>query len=1058
MLHSAKLVVLAALFIVTLQSYATPQKVYEVNPALEQNRTDSLSPSQYISSGHYLFFLALNNPVEAGSLRPAYHKKAIWRLDTRDNTTSLLVDDLSYLTTGENGAYQVLDNSIIYFSDAGLTIASLDGKEKQLIADLKDVWLQNDPGKIINFNGQVYFAAQSQQSGKIGLWRTNGTVAGTVEVPVCAEGCYEAPRQMVVSGNKLFLVRSDTNGLSELWTVNSQNNATLVKDVILSPTNNSQLRAYDNGVQFNSPSGDWFSDGTSHYQIKFENLKTQGIATEVIKFGNSMLVAADELYSVSNNGRGASSYIDIATGLINGVEAISTPRNLIAFKGVIYFTVNLFNQQTGLSNSKLMIFDGSAEVKEIFTFESLPYDNLKILGNKGNKLILSRYIPEDYYAGTGRTELWVSDGTTAGTVKISDSGVPVHLWNSSAWKFLGNELYFSGYSAEEGIELWRSDATTEGTLLAKDVAYGIARKQLGKLVGDGQNLYYQIEHKWSGSNEISSGIQRSLELWTTDIATMRSKKIEEWQDSASQLPREMIAATDGAYWWEPNTETAFTQDLKFYNRNTKRVTTVLTEVNETCFGQPEYDDRVTLTVDNSYYFQAPVTVDGVAVCQLWVSDGTTSGTRSLTQFPNVFFNSVILSNILLFQDEVYFSLRAVNTDAKAMRTTVYKTDGTPEGTTEVFNPVAADNTDFLAVDTMLATDNGIFLFLSNNEQQLWHWTPTGLQLLKSFSATQRAYDIVRFKNGIAFISGDTIYLSDGSVAGTIPAISLANANEPIEWARLAATPDLQQLIYTFKASNNQINLWRSDATDAGTVMLEQDLPHYSFSIQAQLSNDLYIRSNATLPDYMYRERLKRFSLVGSDSEELFSLEVHYPLTGLNAYTSQDKVFLSGQSKHPDSGGPYVTAKLDSGDADKDGALNSEDVFPFHPDEQLDNDLDGLGNNADTDDDGDQVPDQQDAFPLNALEWADHDQDGTGNAADTDDDGDTVSDWLDSYPRDAARSSNNTAGGTDPNPPVVLPVPEENSGSSGGSIQYFAIYLLLCVAFRLKVQRQNRSRR
>jgi ELWxxDGT repeat protein len=1053
MLRSTKIAVLAVLLVITGQSQAATQKLYDVNPALEQPRDDSLSPSQYISSGPYLFFLALNNPVETGSDNPAYRNKAIWRLDTRDNTTRLLVDDLSYLTTGESGAYQLLNDRIIYFSDAGLTIVSLDGTEKQLIADLKDVSLQNDPGKIISFNNQVYFAAQSEKSGKIGLWRSNGSAAGTIEVPVCAAGCYEAPRKMVVSGNKLFLVSSNTNGLSELWTINSQNTAAVVKDVLLSNANDRRLRPYNNGVQFNSPSGDWFSDGSSHYQIKFENIKTQGIATEVIKFGNAMLVAADELYSVSNNGQGASSYIDIATGLINGIEAISTPKNLTAFNNAIYFTANLPDPQTGLRNSKLMTFDGSTALKTIYTFAALPYDDLKILGSKGNKLILARYIPEDARANTGRTELWVSDGTTAGTVKISDSGVPAYLWNSNAWTFLAHDLYFSGHSSDKGIELWRSDATAEGTQLAKDLAYGMARKQLGKLIGDGKNLYYQIEYKRYGSDEISSGTLRSLEFWMTDIATMRSTRIDQWRDWTSPLPREMIAAASGAYWWVPSTTRSFAQDLKFFNRNTNTVTTVLAEVNETCFGQPEYDDRITLTVGNSYYFQAPVMRDGAEVCQLWVSDGTTSGTRSLTQFPNVFNNPVILSNIQLYKGEVYFSLKAVNSEAKAMRTTVYKTDGTAEGTTEVFNPVAADITDFFAVDTMLATDDGIFLTVSNDVQQLWYWSPAGLKLLKSLSSEQRAYHMVRFRNGIAFVSGNNIYVSDGTVAGTAAVLSLSNANDVIESARLAVTSDLQQLIYSFKAANNQINLWRSDITAAGTVMLEQNLPDYSFDLQAQLGDDLYIRSYAPGSDHMYIERLKRFSLTAADTEELYSEAVLQQLSGITAYTSQGMAFLTGQLKPSDSSGPYVTARLDNGDTDKDGVLDAEDVFPFHPDEQRDYDTDGIGNNADTDDDGDEIPDQQDAFPLNALEWADHDLDSIGNNADTDDDNDKVTDWQDSYPRDASRSSNSATGGTVTDP-VKLPVPIESSESSGGSMPYVALWLLWCAALARKQRRRS----
>jgi hypothetical protein len=68
-----------------------------------------------------------------------------------------------------------------------------------------------------------------------------------------------------------------------------------------------------------------------------------------------------------------------------------------------------------------------------------------------------------------------------------------------------------------------------------------------------------------------------------------------------------------------------------------------------------------------------------------------------------------------------------------------------------------------------------------------------------------------------------------------------------------------------------------------------------------------------------------------------------------------------------------------------------DVFPLDPEEWFDTDKDGIGNNADTDDDGDGVLDSDDPFPLDASESLDTDSDGIGNNADTDDDGDGVLD-------------------------------------------------------------------
>ena len=101
------------------------------------------------------------------------------------------------------------------------------------------------------------------------------------------------------------------------------------------------------------------------------------------------------------------------------------------------------------------------------------------------------------------------------------------------------------------------------------------------------------------------------------------------------------------------------------------------------------------------------------------------------------------------------------------------------------------------------------------------------------------------------------------------------------------------------------------------------------------------------------------------------------------------------------------------DYDGDWTYDEYDAFPLDPDEQIDTDGDGIGNNADTDDDGDGVSDTnefingtnhlmkdtdsdgvndgEDAFPLDASESIDTDGDDIGNNADTDDDGDGISD-------------------------------------------------------------------
>ena len=75
------------------------------------------------------------------------------------------------------------------------------------------------------------------------------------------------------------------------------------------------------------------------------------------------------------------------------------------------------------------------------------------------------------------------------------------------------------------------------------------------------------------------------------------------------------------------------------------------------------------------------------------------------------------------------------------------------------------------------------------------------------------------------------------------------------------------------------------------------------------------------------------------------------------------------------------------DDDNDNVVDEWDSFPFDSTESLDSDRDGIGNNADPDDDNDGVEDALDMFPFDKEESKDSDLDGIGDNEDLDDNGD-----------------------------------------------------------------------
>jgi hypothetical protein len=131
------------------------------------------------------------------------------------------------------------------------------------------------------------------------------------------------------------------------------------------------------------------------------------------------------------------------------------------------------------------------------------------------------------------------------------------------------------------------------------------------------------------------------------------------------------------------------------------------------------------------------------------------------------------------------------------------------------------------------------------------------------------------------------------------------------------------------------------------------------------------------------------------------------------------------------------------DTDRDGVPDSVDDFPFNPNETVDTDNDGAGDNADLDDDGDGASDTLDAFPLDPDETADTDDDGVGDNTDTDDDADGVLDTADACPLDAGETRDSDGDGVCDNADADSP-DDRNQGPrvTGGCTGSVAAAILL----------------
>ncbi len=117
----------------------------------------------------------------------------------------------------------------------------------------------------------------------------------------------------------------------------------------------------------------------------------------------------------------------------------------------------------------------------------------------GDKLF---FIADD--GGIDGAELWVSDGTAAGTFALSGTGTNVGTLsalstNGGTFRLLavGNDLYFAA-NGTQGTELYITDGTVVGTQLVLDIRPGPNASRPDNFYTDGTYLYFTIE---SGNDE-----------------------------------------------------------------------------------------------------------------------------------------------------------------------------------------------------------------------------------------------------------------------------------------------------------------------------------------------------------------------------------------------------------------------------------------------------------------------------------------------------------------------------------------------------------------------------
>ena len=580
----------------------------------------------------------------------------LWRSDGTNAGTAKVRD----LVGGYMSLYS--DGQQLFIKDGG-TLATWDVQSSELTVIASG--LAGGPSNFRTANGVTYFDAFPNNSDNRGSepWRTDGTAAGTYLLKDIRPGPRTSnPVGGIAFDGKLLFGANDGIYGQELWISDGTTGGTVLKSDI------GAINRFDPSTLVQPASIVTFQNASGQTETVF-------IAAEYQADGSAP--GSRALYYSVGNGL-ATRLGDIASGTIRDADAVGTsvffwvggdlyrytgngiPAELVksgvngnsgvAFNGQYYFA----------SNSELWKSDGTSAGTSVVKALNAPITGFAI--NNG-KLYLN--------AGYDSGNLWVTDGTTAGTILLRETPHTEFMsYGARELTAAGNLVFFVSSSVPNAQGYDRELFATDGTTVfrVKDIWPGfqpgggnvyLANSDPAQLRAIGNTLYFTANNGVNGR-----------ELWKsdgTDAGTVMVKDIT--SDQTSDVgPTNLTVGGDKLFFLQAE---AFQGTRLWVSDGTAAGTTKVAAVTGPVSNLISAGDRVVFTYNN-----------GTEGQELWSSDGTSEGTFMVADLtPGA--GSTTLIEWRGKDGIVYFSF-AHPVHGKEL----WRTDGTAQGTFQVSNAQA----------------------------------------------------------------------------------------------------------------------------------------------------------------------------------------------------------------------------------------------------------------------------------------------------------------------------------------------------------------------------------
>lgn len=662
----------------------------------------------------------------------------------------------------------------IYFAAAdrnnGQELWRTDGTSEgtTLVRDISPLFKDEGsrPNSFIDFKGELFFAADAYSGGSDYLWKSDGTAAGTVQVTDLGPRMSKPNiRPFMVLGNSLLLFAfTDFSSNIELWTTDGTSGSTQkIKDigtiVSISLDTFKDKRFF---VANNRELGEelWVTDGT----VEGTKVVQDIIPGSGGSFPADLMPVGEELWFTANSPDGARSLWK--TDGITTQRMIEFPHSgasdIVYMNGVVYF----------------------------FTSYSNPFPDMTIT-----------------------TELWKSDGSSAGTtsiVKIVRGEEPADDIGLYQMTVVGKTIFFTAQSEAHGTELWKSDGTSAGTQMVKDINPGTASSLPATLTDIDGTLFFTAIDSRTGR-----------ELWQSDgttAGTQLFKDINPGPSGAFTVSRFFsLTKIDNHIFFAATTEKEGTE--AWISDGTAAGTKLLKDINGGTSGAFYYLSPDFEEMNGTLFFAMSDNVD-VGV-ELWQSDGTADGTNLLKDI-HAGTASSYPAEFTPFNNMLFFT--AGFPEDRFLERNLWKTDGTPAGTEQVkdFTPIDASNTK--AGNLMVV---GGKLFFTVDDKELWvsDGTHDGTVQIESITNPRDIDDLTDVNDTLFFINSESntkhmLWKSNGTEAGTVLVKEIVTDSTIPEDSPSELVNMNGSLFFTIY-STEKTTLWKSDGTTDGTQVVKQ---------------------------------------------------------------------------------------------------------------------------------------------------------------------------------------------------------------------------------------------